>query len=146
MLYNYKVFSSIGYSPFRHPSVDSLSSAPFCSLKSGGKEPRTQPLFVIVVALTVLAGNISILLEAIRLLSTTHHSSVLFGFLVSISDSRRVFPFPGLGGRVRGCWVAFILQVWFLIVSAAPHSVPWNLAGKNHATALCLWLSLRWPF
>jgi hypothetical protein len=54
--------------------------------------------------LTVLAGNISILLEAIRLLSTTHHSSVLFGFLVSISDSRHVFPFPGLSGREVGCF------------------------------------------
>ena len=100
--------------------VDSLCSAPFCSLKSGGKEPRTQPLFVIVVALTVLAGNISILLEAIRLLSTTHHSSVLFGFLVSISDSRHVFPFPGLGGESEGLLGGFHFASVVDSLSSAP--------------------------
>jgi hypothetical protein len=66
-----------------------------------------QPLFVIVVALTVLAGNILILFEAIRLLSTAHHSSVLFGFLGSIVEPSCVFPFPGLGGRVWWCLVVF---------------------------------------
>ena len=75
-----------------------------------GKSHATAFVCDCLVVLTVLAGNISILLEAIWLLRTTHHSSVLFGFLVSISDSRHVFPFPGLGGRVR-CFCGFRLAL-----------------------------------
>jgi len=120
--------------PFQFLCSTHTSITTLYSLKTGGKEPRNS----LCLWLSSCADRSSWqYFNIVRSYSVAEHSASLLS-VVRVSwfycwtKSRLSFS-RAWGESVVVFGGLFIFKV--LTVSAAPHSVPWNLGGKNHATA-----------